>query len=148
MTQSTSANASVFTKERQLTGNDLPVLHEIRHALRTLLTSGQTTIIDLRAMPMAPGEEEKIVRTLGEGEISITLNALGISTIRETAIAGVWLITHYNAEDEILGKFIEITEIPELVRSRQEDMQESLERLHHLLFDRKGDTTTGNGLDE
>ena len=47
--------------------NAWPVLHEIRHALRRLAEEGEGTIIDLRAIPFGPGDEELLLRTLGEG---------------------------------------------------------------------------------
>jgi len=115
------------------TGNDILILHEIRHALKKLLETDEPTTIDLRAIPMAPGEEERIESMLGEGEISAKLNALGPSTIIETQIAGVWLVTHYNVEDEILGKFIEITRAPSLIASQDEDIERGLTRLAEQL---------------
>ena len=63
----------------ELTWNVQPILHEIRHALRTLLETGQASIIDLRSIPLAPGEEETILDTLGCGEVHAKLNALGPS---------------------------------------------------------------------
>jgi hypothetical protein len=38
-------------------GNALPILNEIRHALDRLLESGETTVIDLGALPMGPQDE-------------------------------------------------------------------------------------------
>jgi hypothetical protein len=38
-----------------LTHNVQPLLHEIRHALATLLDDGGNTVIDLRSLPLAPG---------------------------------------------------------------------------------------------
>lgn len=115
------------------TGNDIPILHEIRHALQRLLDNGETTTIDLRALPMAPGEEAAIEAALGVGELSIKLDALGPSTITETQFSGVWLVTHFNTEEEILGKFIEITRIPELMIAQTEDMEHGLEQLKSKL---------------
>lgn len=115
------------------TGNDILILHEIRHALQRLLESGETTTIDLRSLPMAPGEEAVIEAELGVGELRITLDALGPSTITETRFSGVWLITHFNAEEEILGKFIEVTRIPELIIAQTEDMEHGLEQLQSKL---------------
>ena len=117
----------------ELTWNVLPILHEIRHALRKLLESGQGSIIDLRSIPLAPGEEETIIDTLGCGEVHAKLNALGPSEIYETRFAGVWLITHYNEENSIISRFIEITAFPDILKSQQEDMAESLERLEQEL---------------
>ena len=42
------------------TGNVTPILNEIKHALNTLIETGESTTIDLRALPMAPGEEQQL----------------------------------------------------------------------------------------
>ena len=49
------------------TGNVEPLLHEIRHALKRLAEGEEGTVIDLRGLPLAPGEEERIEAALGEG---------------------------------------------------------------------------------
>ena len=59
------------------TGNVKPLLHEIRHALARLEEGGEGTVIDLQSLPLAPGEERRIEETLGKGEVSAELNALG-----------------------------------------------------------------------
>lgn len=111
------------------TGNVTPILNEVRHALAQLIESGEPTTIDLRAIPLGPGEEGRIEERLGVGEVDIHIDALGPSRIRETALSGVWLVVHYNADEEILGKFIEITRIPEIAMSPRDDMRECLETL-------------------
>ncbi len=113
----------------ELTWNVQPILHEIRHALATLIETGETRIIDLRSIPLAPGEEETIIDTLCCGEVHAKLNALGPSEIYETRFAGVWLITHYNEENSVIGRFIEITKIPEILQSQNEDMTNALGQL-------------------
>ena len=115
------------------TGNVLPILHEIRHALHKLLETGEPTIIDLRAMPFAPGEEKELEAQLGGGEVSVAIDALGPSTVNETAIPGVWLVTHYNEQEEVVGKFIEITRMPSILESQTEDIRSGLERLSESL---------------
>lgn len=110
-------------------GNVQPLLHEIRHALRCWLESGEQTMIDLRGIPMAPGEEDEIITLLGRGEVAAHLSALGSSEISETRYAGVWLVTHRNVDDEITGRYIEITDMPAILKAQQQDMEESLERL-------------------
>ncbi|MGD2054616.1 MAG: hydrogenase expression/formation C-terminal domain-containing protein [Gammaproteobacteria bacterium] len=117
----------------ELTWNVLPILHEIRHALAKLVDTGASSIIDLRSIPLAPGEEDTIIDTLGCGEVHATLNALGPSEIHETRFAGVWLITHYNEENSIIGRFIEITGIPDILKSQHEDMALSLTQLEEQL---------------
>jgi hydrogenase-1 operon protein HyaF len=113
----------------ELTWNVKPLLHEIRHALEELLESGKTSIIDLRSIPLAPGEEETIINALGRGEINAQLKALGPSDIYETRYAGVWLITHYNENENVVSRFIEITELPAILKSQREDMTGALEEL-------------------
>ena len=117
----------------ELTWNVQPILHEIRHALRILLETGQSGIIDLRSIPLAPGEEETILDTLGCGEVHAKLNALGPSEIYETRFSGVWMITHYNAENDVISRFIEITRFPTILESQREDMTTSLDALEGLL---------------
>jgi len=49
------------------TGNVVPLLHEIRHALERLADTGECTAIDLRSLPLAPGEGDVLESMLGEG---------------------------------------------------------------------------------
>lgn len=114
---------------RYNSGNIPPLLHEIRHALRNLLENGETTTIDLRGLPMAPGEQEQLLEMLGKGELSIRLDALGKSEIFESRFAGVWLIIHYNSNEEVMGKYIEVTRIPVILKTQTADIEESLEAL-------------------
>ena len=113
----------------QLTFNVEPLLHEIRHALQELADYGKTGIIDLRSIPLAPGEEERIINTLGQGEVRARIDALGPSEIGETRYAGVWLVTHRNDNGEIIGRFIEITTMPDILRSPDEDIRQACSRL-------------------
>jgi hydrogenase-1 operon protein HyaF len=115
--------------------NVQPLLHEIRHALAQLLEQGKETVIDLRGIPLAPGEEVAIEQALGEGEVRATLSALGPSEIRETSFPGVWLVTHYNNDNQIVGKFVEVAAVPALLMSQTEDMAAGLERLKARLLD-------------
>lgn len=125
-----------------LTWNVEPLLHEIRHALQELAETGKTGIIDLRSIPLAPGEEDKIVATLGQGEVQARIDALGPSEISETRYAGVWLVTHYNDEQEIIGRFIEITAMPEILRSQAADIHQACVLLDHYLQRTGQDSTT------
>ncbi len=114
-------------------GNVLPLLFEIRHGLARWLETGEQTVIDLGHIPLAPGEEELIEATLGKGEVYAQLKVLGSSVIIETTIPGAWLVTHYNNDDEIMGKYVEVTDIPSILKSQQADMQQGLEELDRHL---------------
>jgi hydrogenase-1 operon protein HyaF len=115
------------------TGNLLPLLHEIRHALARWLEDEQPHIIDLRTIPMSPDEEGRLLEILGNGEVAATLSTLGSSEIAETAVNGVWLVTHRNDDGAEIGRFIEICRIPEILKSQTEDAQSALHRLDEVL---------------
>ncbi len=115
------------------TGNVEPLLHEIRHALTRLTSGEEGTTIDLKSLPLAPGEEERIEATLGTGEVRAEVDALGPTLIQETSYPGVWLITHKNADDAVVARFIEVTYIPELLRSQPEDIDAGIDRLANEL---------------
>jgi hydrogenase-1 operon protein HyaF len=113
--------------------NATPIMHEILHALRRLADAGESTAIDLRAIPFGPADEEHLLSQLGNGEIMIEFNSLGRSLIRETAYSGVWLIDHRNADDQRIALQIEITPIPSILSAQQEDVRDAIERLDDLL---------------
>ena len=129
---SQSAGLKVESGE-SLTHNVQPLLHEIRHALGKLLADGECTVIDLRSIPLAPGEEQKLLDELGRGEVHAQLSALGSSDFVETRYPGVWVVEHFNSNDEVIGKFIEVCDMPELLRSQQDDIREGLEQLQTQL---------------
>jgi hydrogenase-1 operon protein HyaF len=108
------------------TGNVLPLLHEIKHALRALIEQGREDVIDLGAIPMAPGDLAVLETFLGQGEVNASLDSFGKSEIRETRFSGVWLIIHYNENGECIGRFIEITSMPEILKSQAQDMGAAL----------------------
>jgi len=114
-------------------GNIPPLLHEVRHALEALSMTGASNIIDLKSIPLAPGEQEAILATLGEGEVRAELESLGKSEIRETSFAGVWVVTHYDEQGDIKARFIEITRMPEILESQLPDIADGLARMETLL---------------
>jgi hydrogenase-1 operon protein HyaF len=116
-----------------LTGNVAPILAEVRYALEKLVNTGESTLIDLRALPFGPGDEEELFRKLGRGEVTAELQALGTSRIWETGFPGVWVVDHANSEGERLSLHVEIAEVPALLRSQPEDMREALDRLQRHL---------------
>jgi hydrogenase-1 operon protein HyaF len=122
-----------MSDDAAFTGNVLPLLHEVRHALERLLATGEETTIDLGSLPLATGEFARIEATLGEGEVRATLDALGPSEIRETRYSGVWLVTHRNATDEVTGRYIEIARMPAVLLAQEPDMRRGLADLAHAL---------------
>ena len=111
----------------------LPVLHQLVAMHKTLISSGQGNILDLRHEPLEFEEIAALKDLLGEGEINANLTTLGSTTIRETSISGIWWITHVNQEGAVIGEFIEITTCPELLQNFQTDLEPALVRLQDKL---------------
>ena len=115
------------------TGNIIPILNEIRHALSRLDRTGEPTTIDLSAIPFGPGEREDLLGILGKGEVEATLDALGESRIHETAYPGAWVVTHHSPLGLELTTHIEITRAPSLLQTPQEDVGEAAAALSAYL---------------
>ncbi len=111
-------------------GNVRPILAEVLHAIDRLLETGEPTTIDLASLPFGPGELEHLEATLGTGELSAKLDALGASRISETAYPGVWWLEHRNAHDEVVGRFLEVTRTPEILSSQDADIVAGRARLN------------------
>ena len=121
------------------TGNALPILHEIRHALEALLERGEETVIDLGAIPFAPGDERQLNEVLGDGEVAAVVSVLGESHVYETKIPGVWRIDNLDENGEFQSRFIEVTFTPELLKTQREDAEVGLGLLGERL-----DALSGN----
>jgi len=125
----------VQTEEAYSVGNIRALLSEIAAHLERLVSDGATGIIDLNSLPLAPGEYEQLRQTLGQGEVSARIEAIGASEIIETYYPGVWWVTHYNVEGDIVADMIEIAHIPEILKSQPEDIKMGLELLKEELND-------------
>jgi hydrogenase-1 operon protein HyaF len=115
------------------TGNAAPLLHEIKHALGQLLENNVTSTIDLGAIPFAPGDERLLNDVLGVGEVHAALAVMGESHVRETAVPGVWRIDHFDEDGEIQSRFIEITFMPDILKTQRTDAETGLETLSQRL---------------
>lgn len=115
-------------------GNALPLLHEIEVLLNDLVTTNKSASIDLRSLPMLPGDYETLREVLGQGEVSATVDALGPTLARETAIHGVWWVTHRNTDGEVTAEFIEVTHVPEILKTHPADARAAVETLRSRLL--------------
>ena len=109
------------------------ILYEVAGMLETLIDTGKGNAIDRRSLPLAPGEYDQLRETLGTGEVHADVEALGPTRIQETGIHGVWWITHYNAHDQVIAEFIEVTAIPQMLKAHADDMREGLDALNEQL---------------
>jgi hydrogenase-1 operon protein HyaF len=113
--------------------NARPLLHEIRHALERLLGTGEETVIDLRSLPLGESGERHLLEELGSGELECRLDALGKSTVQESAYHGVWVVTHENPAGAVIARFVEVTFLPALLKSDPLDVRSALDRLAERL---------------
>jgi len=114
-------------------GNTLPLLHEVRHALAQLIDRGEPTVIDLRSLPMTGEDWRELEAALGSGEVEATVAADGASRVRETLFPGVWLVEHADGEGGVTARFIEVAEIPAILKSQPGDMEDALGALDRRL---------------
>jgi len=121
--------------EPGLTGNAPPLLRELVQLVRRLLETGEPSAIDLSALPLTPADLDWLRERLGNGEISVTLQASGESTLEETACPGVWWVTHHNEQGAVTSQFIEVTFVPELVKAHPRDVAIGRESLELLISD-------------
>lgn len=107
----------------------LPVLHEITHAINQLLEHHQETALDLLNLPLSDVDKQELLKILGKGEIVAHLNALGNSTLWESAFPGVWIVEHRDIEQRLLSQLIEITMIPNILKAHPDDVCTGLAEL-------------------
>lgn len=123
-------------------GNALPLLHEIAILLDDLAATGKSASLDLRSLPMLPDDYETLRAALGEGEVSATVNALGPTQVYETAVHGVWWITHRNAAGDVTAEFIEVTYSPGILKTHPADARAAAETLRSRMM-MQGDDHAG-----
>jgi hydrogenase-1 operon protein HyaF len=111
-------------------GNIRALLAEIAARLESLANDGTSGSIDLNSLPFAPGEYEQLRQALGQGEVTAHIEAIGASEITETRYPGVWWVTHYNVEGDIVADMLEIATFPEILMSQPDDIRSGLALLH------------------
>ena len=111
------------------------ILNEVATRLRNFVAGGESSLIDLKSLPFSPDEYEGLRSMLGRGEVTAQLDSIGDSEIYETHFPGVWWVTHYNVEGDIVADMLEITTIPEIFKSQHDDINTGLELLRAQLND-------------
>jgi hydrogenase-1 operon protein HyaF len=122
------------------TGEDLmnsamvrAVLRELMAKLTSLAADGLSDRIDLRRLPLPPGALDALRTWLGNGEVEATVTALGVTTIRETAVSGVWWVHHAKSAGEIFSEHLEISRSPELLSAQPDDVTQAADSLRSRL---------------
>lgn len=111
----------------------MAILSELLTKLNALSEQGTNDFIDLRSLPMFPGDYEQLKETLGYGEIHVSIDAMGPTEIYETAIPGIWWVSHSNSEDENIAEFIEITALPAILKTDEQEIHQAGQKLQQLI---------------
>jgi len=112
-----AAAPPAFTPEESAESTVLALLCEIEAKLDALLGAGEPSTIDLRWLMASPQTLERLREALGKGEVEARIAGSGISLLQETAVPCVWRVSHRDSDDHPTGEFVEITDLPELLRS-------------------------------
>ncbi|MFN3545676.1 MAG: hydrogenase expression/formation C-terminal domain-containing protein [Thiobacillus sp.] len=118
-----------------LSGNAPPLLRELLDMVRRLLDQGESSSIDLTALPLTPADLDWLREKLGPGEVRITLDANGESLLDETACPGVWWVTHKNPQGAVVAQFLEVAFVPELATADPQSVKNGQEYLELLVAD-------------
>jgi hydrogenase-1 operon protein HyaF len=118
------------------------VLAEVVQRLEQLADGGTPEAIDLRSLPLNPGDRERLADALGEGEVDITLRLDGTSHVRETGATGVWWVEHRDARGDVIAELLEITRIPEILNADPGDIGRSARALRQRIRAAQGAATS------
>jgi len=105
-----------------LGGGVAAILSELATLLERLANGEAPGAIDLRSLPMSPLDRAELQQVLGEGEVQATVNAQGVSKMRETRVPGVWWIEHFEQQGELIAELIEVTRVPEILSSASDEI--------------------------
>ena len=124
---------TVVAPDSGLSGNAWPLMLEITDMVEQLLETGATAAIDLSALPLTPADKDWLKTRLGQGQISVRLEAEGLSTLDETACPGVWWISHRDPQGRVQSEFIEVTTAPDLIQAHVDDIKTGHEYLKGIV---------------
>lgn len=128
------ADAGALTGETQgLGGGVAALLAELAALLERLAAERAPAAIDLKSLPMGPDDRRVLERMLGEGEVQATVRADGLTTLRETRLAGVWWVEHRDAHGQLLAELIEVTPVPAFLSSGTDDIAAAAQMLRNEL---------------
>ena len=105
-----------------LGGGVMAILAELAGLLARLAAGEQPATIDLRSLPMSPQDRVALQGVLGDGEVQATLDAQGLSSIRETRVPGLWWVEHRDPRGELIAESIEVTRMPQILMSALDEI--------------------------
>lgn len=119
------------------------LITEISTLLSRLAETGEAGAVDLHSLPLSQNDRAELEAFLGQGEVNAKLSIAGTSEVRETKYPGVWWICHRGADDRITNEVIEITLVPEILKTHRDDLPIGLQRLGEDIDSRQFDFQSG-----
>ncbi len=119
-----------------LGGGVAALLMELTSLLERLAKSQQPAVIDLLSLPMSAEDRSELERVLGEGEVRATIQAEGLSVLRETGISGVWWVEHRGAQGELVAELLEVARVPAILESVPDEIAAAAGTLRERLVRR------------
>jgi hypothetical protein len=127
-----------------LGGGIAAILCELATLLERLVRGGPSGSIDLRSLPMSPRDRAQLQRVLGDGEVQATVDAQGLSKMRETRVSGVWWVEHYDAHGGLIAELLEVSRVPEILASASDEMAAGVRDLRAQITASAASSREGN----
>ncbi len=109
------------------------ILAELARLLDELAAKETPAAIDLRSLPLSAHDRTELERSLGRGEVEASINAKGVSTLRETRISGIWWVEHRDAHGELIAELLEVARVPEILASASDEIAVAARALREQL---------------
>jgi len=109
------------------------ILTEIAEKVSEYKPGVPTHSINLSLLPHTEQDLEYLALKLGVGDTIILSRGYGNCRISSTRTKNVWWVQYYNSQDALILNSIEIINVPEVVCSAQEDIDDSAERLGEVM---------------
>ena len=109
------------------------IVAELTTLLESLVQRGDPGVIDLRSLPMSPGDRIALRGLLGDGEVHASFDADGVSRFGETGVAGVWWVEHRDRDGALIAELIEVAPFPQILCSAADDIAAAAGVLHTRL---------------
>jgi hydrogenase-1 operon protein HyaF len=90
-------------------------------------------VVNLTLLPQTEADLAWLGARLGRGPVSVLSRGYGNCRVTATALAGVWWVQYFNADDKLILNTLEVTDVPAAVLAAQEDIDDSAVRLGEIL---------------
>jgi hydrogenase-1 operon protein HyaF len=113
--------------------NAAPLLTEINDKLQEYRPDSVPHVINLSLLPHTSEDIDFLSARLGSGPVVILSRGYGNCRITSTATRNVWWVQYFNSQETLILNTIEISDVPEVARAAQEDIDDSAQRLQEIM---------------